>query len=73
MSSQQSLILSYGGDGCCEESRDRRWKTSLYPSPPAILAIVMIVPLEKLTATEPYDAVRSKPTPKVGCSDVCVP
>ena len=27
----------------------------------------MVVPLQKLTAAEPYDAVRSKPMPNAGC------
>ena len=30
---------------------------------------MMIVPLQKLTAAEPDDAVRSKPTPNAGCED----
>jgi hypothetical protein len=34
------------------------------------MVIVTMEPLEKLTAAEPYEAVRSKLTPKVDCSDV---
>jgi hypothetical protein len=48
-------------------SRERRRRTSLYPSSAWIMEIVDTVPFEKLTAADPYDAVKSKPTPKFGC------